>query len=532
MDQCFGQTLKHDRCKRKVKRTATNFDGTNAFCTVHIHQMTKAPAPIAGIADIADIAEIPADDIVDTKAEILKRIPADLYNDVKDLPIADLEALFPVTNIKLTKKYKKEDILKTVPAELINDVKDLPLEDLMIVFPMPENKSKIKIKRKPIQNPNPNPNTNPVLADDVVKRQKIYSRIPPELLNDVKDLSISDLEQMFPNNVQGVQKTNQNKEEEELYIDIVNNYEKGLDQEFLTENQTLFECQCCYCENFINHRVKCSEGHEFCRECLSRYVTDRITGGDYQLKCMSPDNSNCEGHFNHNILKKILEPKLYRTYCEKETQEIMTQANISDIYTCPKCLIYYAILDDTYKGMQKEPKFICGNPDCKYVSCYKCRNEFHGNIDCNYNKRDKDVRKTIEEILTKNRTRSCPKCNKEFLRIDGCNKMTCSCKTKSCYICRKQVQNYDHFQNLTSTVINGKCPLYINEKDVEKMSFVNALNEIYETYKNEKQKVIDEVYPILTSLEPTFKPEIDKKFVNVINNEQDANTDKSSCCVM
>ena len=48
-----------------------------------------------------------------------------------------------------------------------------------------------------------------------------------------------------------------------------------------------------------------------------------------------------------------------------------------------------------------------------------------------------ETRLTVEEAMTEARIRQCPKCKTRFFKTEGCNKMTCSCGTIMCYICRK-----------------------------------------------------------------------------------------------
>jgi len=48
--------------------------------------------------------------------------------------------------------------------------------------------------------------------------------------------------------------------------------------------------------------------------------------------------------------------------------------------------------------------------------------------------------------MTRALMRNCPKCQKAFIKEHGCNKMTCpNCRTTSCYICRKVINGYEHF---------------------------------------------------------------------------------------
>lgn len=447
MEQCNGTTQKGDRCKRNVKVIPGDRHIVDGKVYCTVHVHRLGAPSVVRHKPVPKPARY-------NNHHYNNHIPSK-YDNPHDQA-----------------NKKKIQILARVPADLYDTVKDLTLEELQIIFPSPED---LKAKN--------NPYNNKINYSNDDNDDEFYADI-------IANLNMS----------QG-----------NFQSEITSEPAPIIDEDTNEDKDKLFECSCCYCENFVKNRVTCSEKHEFCTDCLSRYVTDRVTGGDYKLKCMA--DRECPGIFNHRILKKILDPKLYRTYADKETQEVVTMADMNDIYTCPKCVVYCAILDTTYKDMQKEPRFECLNLDCKFLSCYKCKQEFHGNTDCNYNKLDKDVRKTIEEILTRNRTRSCAKCKKEFLRTDGCNKMTCSCKALSCYICRVSVKDYTHFHNDGKPgIIGGKCPLYTNETEVEKMSFASALNEIYETYKSDEVKLFDEVYPVLSKLEKEHIKAIDAKF--------------------
>ena len=48
--------------------------------------------------------------------------------------------------------------------------------------------------------------------------------------------------------------------------------------------------------------------------------------------------------------------------------------------------------------------------------------------------------------------KKCPGCKTKILREYGCNKMTCSCGTKFCWLCLKNItqEGYNHFSDETS----------------------------------------------------------------------------------
>ena len=56
--------------------------------------------------------------------------------------------------------------------------------------------------------------------------------------------------------------------------------------------------------------------------------------------------------------------------------------------------------------------------------------------------------------------RKCNKCQKSFVKEDGCNKMKCSCGNTQCYVCSENITDYMHFDEVL-----GTCPMYGDMQD-------------------------------------------------------------------
>ena len=114
--------------------------------------------------------------------------------------------------------------------------------------------------------------------------------------------------------------------------------------------------------------------------------------------------------------------------------------------TCPNCA-YIGFIEGNFPWIE------C--PDCSIESgakyCTKCNEIYHKNQTCqevrNEKQRLKDPKHQAHEAMSKACKRFCPHCNQEFMKSDGCNKITCRCKGLSCYLCGEKVQDYSHFCN-------------------------------------------------------------------------------------
>jgi hypothetical protein len=101
------------------------------------------------------------------------------------------------------------------------------------------------------------------------------------------------------------------------------------------------------------------------------------------------------------------------------------------------------------------------------------------------------------------------------MRVDGCNKMTCSkCHTVSCYVCKILIPGYEHFNDSSATdniKIKGKCALWASEKVIDDYALETATTDVYDRFKTDKVK-LDEAYEIMVTLNKKQKAEIDNIF--------------------
>jgi hypothetical protein len=86
--------------------------------------------------------------------------------------------------------------------------------------------------------------------------------------------------------------------------------------------------------------------------------------------------------------------------------------------------------------------------------------------------------------------RKCPKCKTPIIKSDGCNKMTCRCGAKMCYICSKQLTGnnpYGHFcQTPHCTHKSCKsCTLYSNAEEDDERAMREAGQAAAQSYRDE-----------------------------------------------
>lgn len=76
-----------------------------------------------------------------------------------------------------------------------------------------------------------------------------------------------------------------------------------------------------------------------------------------------------------------------------------------------------------------------------------CNEPNHIPLRCEEVEKEKETsyRTFVENKMTEAMIRTCWHCKKRFFKVEGCNKMTCTCGASMCYLCRKPIKDYDHF---------------------------------------------------------------------------------------
>ncbi|XP_074648198.1 uncharacterized protein LOC141903784 isoform X2 [Tubulanus polymorphus] len=211
------------------------------------------------------------------------------------------------------------------------------------------------------------------------------------------------------------------------------------EQQYQDESQ-LIECGCCYVDAPFERMVQCYEGHLFCKDCLKRYAEESVYGqGKAKLLCMT---DGCDATFPTSQINAALPESVRARYEDRVRDEAINLAKIDDLVSCPHC-DFKAVLDP------QDKVFRCLNEECLQETCRYCKENWadHFGLRCEeIEKKDEvSLRTSYEEKMTMALLRTCHACQASFTKIEGCNKMTCRCGAKMCYICRKPDIDYNHF---------------------------------------------------------------------------------------
>lgn len=230
-------------------------------------------------------------------------------------------------------------------------------------------------------------------------------------------------------------------------------------------SNSFLSCACCYLDDLLPEDcATCIEGCIFCKVCVRTGAEHCLAEAKTQYKCLS----DCGSTFTDGTLQSVLAPVTYQRLTQRRQMEEIAEAKIPGLETCPFC--EYATIP-----AEEDKVFQCENIDCKKMSCRKCRHESHLPLRCNEIEYDEDVRirTAIENKMSEAMLRfKCVRCQKPIIKMDGCNRITCPCGQNSCYVCKKAINGYEHFNH-------GGCQLWQNA-EVTRQDILKQANQAKE----------------------------------------------------
>lgn len=186
------------------------------------------------------------------------------------------------------------------------------------------------------------------------------------------------------------------------------------------------------------------------RKAESSSANHKVMGSrDVRLATVRcPHTSGCIGSFNDASLQRALPPKEYKRYSSRAAALHAIASGLRGLAPCPACDFMVEMGEDTESVVR------CLSEDCGKVSCRRCGEDDHRPLSCEEVEKDSQVRLRtfLEEQMMDASTRRCPNpvCRKPYEKVEGCNKMKCSCGTCMCYLCGVVLDSarpYDHFRD-------------------------------------------------------------------------------------
>ena len=224
----------------------------------------------------------------------------------------------------------------------------------------------------------------------------------------------------------------------------------------------LVECGICYKDDCLEQEmVPCKAYHLHCAECIAQAA--KVAAGENKTSVACPQ---CDEEVEWRHLDKVVDPVILSKMLQRRQAEEVSGAGLEGLVKCPFCH-YCTVMENP-----EDKVLICRNPDCGRESCRLCKESNHVPLRCDEVEKTESTRKEIEEKLTEAMIRECWKCNKkvpskrsethftayfisfQFFKVEGCNKMTCACGAKMCYICKAKIVNYDHFYGQVTMIID------------------------------------------------------------------------------
>jgi len=292
-------------------------------------------------------------------------------------------------------------------------------------------------------------------------------------------------------------------------IDICKESDTELKKKGIISNSEY--CLICYeekNENFFS--LKC--GHQFCADCWTEYLQEKIKSPLSALYATCPQNG-CNLIVFERIFKKYLKNKKSLDKLDKSIFGNFINRN-GDIKQCPNEYCHLYAKSSNHGNIEV-------NCPCKTFYCFSCGKEGHRPCSCEiYNKFISIKRETSQEEDDQRwieaNTKECPHCHQKIQKSQGCNYMFCDpkaggCGNAFCYVCENDWSKHnDHFKcnRYTEKVKEKERKAKEIQKELEKdLKKYERYDFYYSRYKNLENSV--------TICQTTFEKYLNEK-INLI----------------
>ena len=200
------------------------------------------------------------------------------------------------------------------------------------------------------------------------------------------------------------------------------------------------DCIAC-CEEIVGELRKLLCEHKYCIDCLTQMVSQSLGGEsdtNFPPTC-------CTKSLPTDSVKAILSASDFKKYQER----LADRKPLAQLF-CPKPQCSAKLSANDIKAETGT----C--PRCLAEMCTKCKGFDHVGV-CKESE--------LAEVAKKEGWASCPACHRMIQKVkDSCNKMTCVCGVKFCYLCGKAIVG-----NPYASAIEGgcDCPIYNHDDHPE-----------------------------------------------------------------
>jgi hypothetical protein len=213
---------------------------------------------------------------------------------------------------------------------------------------------------------------------------------------------------------------------------------------FLPKVVDTIKCPACWQRYALLDIQTLQCGHQYCKECLTAYLTCQINEGKTEIVCFVTDGEQfCGQHIISKDIQTAIDVKLFEKY-----QRFSRQRQNPNIRECPYCTC-------EVMGDEKSPDITCHT--CQKHFCYHHAGK-HPNTNCV--KFNETLRQNVAlqrtQSLLKKISKPCPVCKTPTDKISGCNHMTCVCTTHWCWLCCQQIDPATHYLGNASTSCAGR----------------------------------------------------------------------------